>query len=84
MPQYTVITYPDGGLMTSISDMTLYLREMIKGHAGEGNLLTNQSYEEISLLTPFRKVKPPAGNLAEYGVYWGVIFSSFKFFFAVM
>lgn len=47
IPYYSLITYPDGGLITSIEDMGLYLRELIKGHSGNGTLLSNKNYQQI-------------------------------------
>ncbi|MEM6737916.1 MAG: serine hydrolase domain-containing protein [Bacteroidota bacterium] len=47
LPYYSLITYPDGGLITSISDMATYLRELIKGYSGNGILLTKASYKEL-------------------------------------
>lgn len=47
LPYYSLITYPDGGLITSISDMAKYLSELIKGYAGNGKLLTKTSYDEL-------------------------------------
>lgn len=44
LPFYRLITYPDGGLITSVSDMTNYLPELIKGYSGQGTLLSNESY----------------------------------------
>ena len=45
-PQYALITYPDGGMMTSANDMSLYLKELIRGYSGNGTLLTKESYQE--------------------------------------
>ncbi len=47
IPFYKLITYPDGGLLTSIHDMTIYLRELINGYNGKGRLLSNKSYEQL-------------------------------------
>jgi CubicO group peptidase (beta-lactamase class C family) len=47
LPFYTAITYPDGMLISSSSDIAKYLTELIKGFSGEGTLLTNESYEEL-------------------------------------
>jgi CubicO group peptidase (beta-lactamase class C family) len=47
LPYYSLITYPDGGLITSVNDLSLYLIELIKGYSGNGILLTNKSYQEI-------------------------------------
>lgn len=47
IPLYSLITYPDGGLITSIFDLGKYLSELIKGHCGEGILLESGSYREL-------------------------------------
>ena len=31
-----LITYPDGGLISSVSDLGKYLSELIRGYAGKG------------------------------------------------
>ena len=47
LPYYSLITYPDGGLITSISDMAKYLNELIKGYSGNGTILKKISYNEF-------------------------------------
>lgn len=47
IPHYSLITYPDGGLYTNVSDFSLYLIEMIRGLNGEGKLLNEESYMEM-------------------------------------
>lgn len=47
LPHYSLITYPDGGLITSISDLASYLQELIKGQSGNGTLLKKASYAEL-------------------------------------
>lgn len=47
LPHYRLITYPDGGLHTSLSDFSKYIREMLNGLNGEGILLSSSSYKEI-------------------------------------
>lgn len=47
LPYYSLITYPDGGLITSVYDLGTYLSELIKGYSGEGVLLTKESYQEL-------------------------------------
>ncbi len=47
IPYYTLVTYPDGGLMTSMADMGKYLSELIRGYSGEGKLLSKESYAQI-------------------------------------
>ena len=47
LPFYTAITYPDGMLISSSSDMAKYLAELIKGYSGKGTLLSKESYKEL-------------------------------------
>ncbi|MEZ4883890.1 MAG: serine hydrolase domain-containing protein [Chitinophagales bacterium] len=47
VPKYHIITYPDGGLYSSVADLTKYLQEMIKGYNGESELLTKDSFREM-------------------------------------
>lgn len=47
LPFYTAITYPDGMLISSSSDMAKYLAELVKGYSGNGTLLKKESYEEF-------------------------------------
>jgi CubicO group peptidase (beta-lactamase class C family) len=44
---YVCATYPDGSLRTSINDITLFLKEMIKGYNGKSNLLSEKSYKTL-------------------------------------
>ena len=46
LPFYSLITYPDGGLLTSSADMAKYLTELINGYNGEGTLLSKEGYQE--------------------------------------
>ncbi len=47
VPYYSLITYPDGGFLTSVSDLGKYLNELIKGYLGNGTLLSNDNYKEL-------------------------------------
>ncbi|WP_431129901.1 serine hydrolase domain-containing protein [Flagellimonas flava] len=47
IPDYRLITYPDGGLITSIDDKAKYLSELIRGYHGKGELLSKESYEQF-------------------------------------
>jgi len=47
LPFYTAITYPDGMLISSSSDMAKYLTELIKGFTGKGTLLNKENYKEL-------------------------------------
>ena len=46
IPFYELITYPDGGMRSSASDMALYLTELIRAYQGKGTLLSQESYKE--------------------------------------
>ena len=47
IPFYSLITYPDGGLLISVDDLCKYLIELIKGFDGGGTLLNEKSYKEF-------------------------------------
>lgn len=47
VPYYSLITYPDGGFLTTINDLSKYLNELIKGYSGSGRLLSKNSYNEL-------------------------------------
>lgn len=44
---YRLVTYPDGGMITSSNDLGKYLVELIKGYTGAGRILTKESYREL-------------------------------------
>jgi len=44
---YQLVTYPDGGLITSSSDLGKYLSELISGYSGNGKILKTESYKEL-------------------------------------
>ncbi len=46
LPCYETITYPDGGLITSMNNLSQFLTELIKGYNGKGTLLSKESYKE--------------------------------------
>lgn len=46
LPYYEMITYPDGGLITSVNDLSRFLRELIRGYNGNGKILSKESYSE--------------------------------------
>ncbi|MEO0570706.1 MAG: serine hydrolase domain-containing protein [Bacteroidota bacterium] len=47
IPRYRLVTYPDGGLLTDLHDFGLYLKELMRGHVGEGTLLQPASYATL-------------------------------------
>jgi len=44
---YKLVNYPDGGLITSSSDLGKFLVELIKGYTENGRILTKESYKEL-------------------------------------
>ncbi|MBL4605304.1 MAG: beta-lactamase family protein, partial [Flavobacteriaceae bacterium] len=44
---YRLVNYPDGGLITSSSDLGKYLTELISGYNGNGKILTNENYKKL-------------------------------------
>ncbi|HRB71288.1 MAG TPA: serine hydrolase domain-containing protein [Flavobacterium sp.] len=47
LPYYTMSSYPDGGFMTTINDLSKYLQELIRGYNGKGTILSKESYREF-------------------------------------
>jgi CubicO group peptidase (beta-lactamase class C family) len=47
LASYQLINYPDGGLITSSSDLGKYLTELISGFVGNGKILNKESYNEL-------------------------------------
>jgi CubicO group peptidase (beta-lactamase class C family) len=64
LPRYHLITYPDGGFVTSISDFSKLMQAAMLGSKGVSNLLTAGSYREM-----FTQQGPPEGQT---GVFWEV------------
>ncbi|MGB4771711.1 MAG: serine hydrolase domain-containing protein [Chitinophagaceae bacterium] len=46
-PRYEMTDYPVGGLKTNIDDLSIYLREIIRGYRGNGLLLKPDSYQVL-------------------------------------
>lgn len=44
-PRYRGASYPDGGLVTSCSELSAYLQEMMKGYIGRDGVLKKDTYE---------------------------------------
>ncbi|MCF1192101.1 beta-lactamase family protein [Mangrovimonas sp. AS39] len=47
LPYYKILSYPDGGLITSSTDLSKFLVELIKGYSGKGTILNTDSYNEF-------------------------------------
>ncbi|WP_046242652.1 serine hydrolase domain-containing protein [Hymenobacter terrenus] len=59
LPYYGQATYPDGGFISSVADLSKYLRELIRGYQGHGTVLRPESYRE------FFRPQLAAGNFEE-------------------
>lgn len=46
-PDYQLITYPDGGLISSTADLSRYLMAMIQGYKGESQFLSPASFQTM-------------------------------------
>ncbi len=47
LPYYRILSYPDGALISSSTDLGLFLSELINGYMGQGKLLGAASYVEL-------------------------------------
>ena len=74
-PFYKCVTYPDGSIITSSSDMSKYICELMKGYTGNGTLLNKESYKEF--FTPQLKAENFIDrDTSEFGDYnIGIIMS---------
>ena len=68
LPAYSIITYPDGGLYSSVADMTLFLQQMMKGYQGNCNLMKASSFRTMMS-------KQLEGENMTEGLCWDLSFS---------
>ncbi|MCT2562197.1 serine hydrolase domain-containing protein [Chryseobacterium herbae] len=62
---YSLITYADGGFLTSSHDLGLFLSELIKGYGGNGKLLNKESYQKLFE----KKTFTDEGKSENYGIF---------------
>lgn len=62
---YSLITYADGGFITSSHDLGLFLSELIKGYGGNGTLLNKKSYQKLFEKKRFTE----NGKSEDYGIF---------------
>ena len=71
-PFYTSITYPDGGLVTSASELSQFVQEMIKSLNNSSSILNKKMAQRM--FSPFFTNKDKIGNydVTKYnnGVFW--------------
>ena len=66
LPEYSHSSYPDGFVNTSNEMLSKYLLEMMKGAAGNGTLLSKESYQVL-----FQRQSPEGMEAGEvHGVFW--------------
>ena len=68
LADYSILTYPDGGLLTSSSDLSKLLIEFIKGYAGKGTLLSKESYKNL-FENQLSESQMPEGTEANFGIF---------------
>ncbi len=77
LPYYSLVTYPDGGLLTNVEDLSKYLVELINAQNGAGTLLHKDSYKELFTpqLTashlPQRDTSNPLDDEYNSGIFMG-------------
>ena len=47
VPEYSLIIYPAGSILSSTQDLCLYVMEMLRGYEGKGTLLSEAAYREM-------------------------------------
>ncbi len=57
---YSSVTYPDGSLKTSVSDLTKYMLAMMKGYFGQGSIVSKESFA-LLFAPQFTAANMPAG-----------------------
>ena len=69
---YSLTTYPDGGLRSSVADLNKYMIAMIQGLEGDSKLLSDKAFEEM-FSGKFGVVNPPKNtdlSRSNKGVFW--------------
>jgi len=73
-PDYDLMTYPDGGLISSMNDLTTYLMAMTRGYQGESQLLSPESFQVM--MSNQYKQSPLSISIKETegrsGIFWDI------------
>lgn len=73
-PNYSLTTYPDGGLISSTADLSTYLMAMIRGYKGESRLLSAESFQQM--MNNQYEISPLANTMQEAegrsGIFWDI------------
>jgi len=74
VPDYELITYPDGGLISSSADLSTYLMTMMQGYYGENNFLSAAAFQTMMQnqykIAPLSKVA--AALKSQRGIFWDI------------
>lgn len=65
LPHYSLITFADGGVITNIEELGLYIEEMMDCYFGEGRILSKEKCREM--MRPYLDDSP-----SPYGIFWEV------------
>lgn len=74
MPFYHLTTYPDGGLRTSVMDLSLYVKEMMEMLDHKSSLITAESAVEMfkPVFTPESVPENMSLQTRNKGVFWNI------------
>ncbi len=71
LPAYSLITYPDGGLRTSIGSLTQYMQAMIRGYEGDNTIVKSSLIQEMMTGQVTKEQYGPTEDLDDnYGFFW--------------
>ena len=68
LPKYRIITYPDGGLLTNVKDLSKYLQAAMKGYQDGQGMVAATSYQEM--MAPSLSASQQERKSRNYGVFW--------------
>ena len=68
LADYSILSYPDGGLLISSSDLSRLLIEFIRGYNGNGTLLSKESYKKL-FENQLSETQMPEGTEANFGIF---------------
>lgn len=74
VPDYRLITYPDGGLVSSTADLSTYLMAMLQGLNGENDLLSSTSFQEMfqNNIEQMPLSKTASTETERQGIFWDI------------
>ncbi len=70
LPKYSLVTYPDGGLRTSVASITRYLQTMVRCYQGEDIILKPESCQEMMKAQLAPSQLEDGEDTDNYGFFW--------------